>query len=162
MGDRREHARRGPCAQVSCLFVSAHHQTLLPVSLSLPRVLWPHVCFSLTDEGSASSLSVLLTAPLCSPHLGPWRTAPSTVLTSKPDVADWPYVLCLAHTGLTKKKEINASDKILRPQEFAPGCPACLKRLQAPASHLHSPLGSRCSHPLGPGTTSVSLPHPAC
>lgn len=65
------------------------------------------------------------------------------VLTSKPGVADWPYVLCLAHTGFKKKKEINASDKILRPQEFAPGCPACLKRLQAPASHLHSSLGSR-------------------
>lgn len=97
-GDRREHARRGPCAQVSCLSVSAHHQTLLPVSLSLPRGLWPHVCFF-----SASSLPVLLTAPLCRPHLGPWRTAPSVVLTSRPDVADWPHVLCLAHTGFFKK-----------------------------------------------------------
>ena len=71
------------------------------------------------------------------------------VLTSRPDVADWPHVLFGPHWIFKKITEINASDKIQKPQEFAPGCPACLKDSKLLPHTFHSPLGSRCSHPPG-------------
>lgn len=55
-----------------CLSLRIIKPCFLSVSLSLPRGLWPHVCFSLTDEGSASSLSVCPSH--CSPLQSPSRS----------------------------------------------------------------------------------------
>ena len=57
-----------PDAQVSCLFVSAHHETLLPVSQSLSPKRPVATRLLLLNKGSASSLSV------CPSHCSPLQS----------------------------------------------------------------------------------------